>query len=374
VFEKIPARGMASIAILLIYFNSAWADESATARIWQSALEPGVEAAARELAGISPPAAVFVGEVHDRLSYHVNQLAAIIALREKGERVAVGLEMIQTPFQSVLDEYVSGDIGFEEMLLRTEYFTRWGYDARLYQPIFDYARLHGLPLLALNASAELTARVREVGIEGLDADERAVLPDTITPPAPSYRVILEEVYSEHTELTDSAFERFVELQLTWDETMALAGARFLRDNPDHVLVVLAGIQHVAMGHGVPSRMGKHVEAPGTVVLSDVERDGMPGSADVYLDLPDVVLPDSGRMGVLIRPVPDAVIVDGFAEGSPAEQAGIQADDVLVDIDGRAIERFQDVRIALWNKAVGDEIRVTVRRDTGTRLETNFKLF
>jgi uncharacterized iron-regulated protein len=333
-----------------------------------------VEAAARELTNISPPSAVFVGEVHDQLSYHVNQLAAITALRDKGERVAVGLEMIQTPFQSVLDDYVSGSIGFEEMLLRTEYFTRWGYDARLYQPIFEYARLHGLPLLALNASSELTTRVREVGIDGLDIDERAALPDTITPPAPSYRTVLEQVYSEHAELTDYGFERFVELQLTWDETMALTGARFLRDNPDHVLVVLAGVQHVAMGHGVPSRVGKHVEAFGTIVLTDAERDSMPGSADVYLDLPDVALPDSGRMGVLIRPVTDAVIIDGFAEGSPAEQAGLRVDDVIVDIDGRAIERFHDVRIALWNKAAGDTVRVTVMRNAGTRLETNFNVF
>lgn len=71
------------------------------------------------------------------------------------------------------------------MLIYTKYFERWRLDPRMYAPIFEYARQHRLRLVALNASKELTDRVGEVGIDGLSAEERAELPDTLVPLAPT---------------------------------------------------------------------------------------------------------------------------------------------------------------------------------------------
>ena len=50
--------------------------------------------------------------------------------------------------------------------------------------------------------------------------------------------------------------------------MALNGARFIDAHPATVLVVLAGIEHVANGHGIPARLLAMTDMPGVVVLSD----------------------------------------------------------------------------------------------------------
>lgn len=344
---------------------------------FETAFRKGVAArlddAARAVDRVAPPAAVYVGEVHDRLAYHVNQLAVITALTDAGHAVAIGLEMIQTPFQEVLDDYVAGRIDFESMLSRSEYYTRWGYDPRLYQPIFEFARRQRLPLVALNAAREVTARVREVGLAGLAGDERTALPPELTPPRDAYRALLEEVFRQHEEAYDGSLDRFIDVQLAWDETMGYTGARFLAEHPDHVLVVLAGVQHVAHGHGVPQRLARHAPASNTIVLSTVENETMPGSADVYLELVDAELPEAGRMGVLIRSAEGAV-VDGFADDSPAARAGMRPGDAIVEIDGRVIGRFEDVRLALWDKRPGDSVRLVVRRGGDERVELSFELY
>ncbi|MEN8114949.1 MAG: trypsin-like peptidase domain-containing protein [Actinomycetota bacterium] len=50
------------------------------------------------------------------------------------------------------------------------------------------------------------------------------------------------------------------------------------------------------------------------------------------------------------------------EGSPAEDAGFQADDVIVGIDGTEISTMEDLVVTLRLYHVGDEIEVTANRD------------
>ena len=337
-------------------------------------LEPQINAAANALSNVEAPAVVYVGEQHDQLSYHLNQLAVVIALKERGLKVAIGMEMIQTPFQQPLDDYISGNIDFVTMLERTEYFMRWRYDARLYQPIFQYARQHKLPLVALNAPKELTDRVSAVGIAGLDKDERNSLPEKLIPLDPQYRTLLEQVFKEHEEFSDTDIERFIDVQKSWDETMGKTSVDFIRNNPDYVLVVLAGVQHVAHGYGIPRRVENDIGFRGTIVLSQNERSDTPDSADVFLDLKEESLPESGRMGVYIESSESGAVVSGFAESSPAKQAGVAENDTIVEVNGRLVQRFEDIKLALWDKLPGDPVQLEVQRDDDTRLQVSFKLY
>ena len=366
---------LACLALFInaIFYASTQADEDRS-RLAGLNLAPQIQAAAQALSNIAAPTVVYVGEQHDQFSYHLNQLAVIAALRERGLNVAIGMEMIQTPFQQHLDDYINGQIDFVSMLERTEYFTRWRYDARLYQPIFQYARQYNLPLVALNAPKELTDRVSEVGIAGLDQKERAELPEKLTPLDPQYRTLLEKVFEEHEEFGDTDIERFIEVQRSWDETMGNKSAEFIRANPDHVLVVLAGAQHVANGHGIPRRVESDVGFRGTIILSENERTDIPESADVFLDLKQESLPESGRMGVFIKSSESGAVISGFAEDSPAKEAGIEENDTIIEVNGRAVERFEDVKLALWDKLPGDSVLLKVQRDQDTHLQKSFKLY
>lgn len=340
----------------------------------EQSLTSQMQIADEKLSNVEVPGVIYVGELHDQFSYHLNQLAVIQALNQRGLNVAVGLEMIQIPFQQPLDDYVEGRIDFETMLERTEYFSRWRIDPRHYYPVFEYAQTHKIPLIALNASKELTENVGKAGITGLDQNDRETLPDELIPPAPEYRSILEETFAEHDVADAGDVERFIQVQRVWDETMGKRSVDFLRDHPDHVLVVLAGVQHVSHGYGIPSRVRNDLDIDGTIVLSETERKRIPDGGDIFLPLEKHTLPDPGRMGILINDGASGVVVAGFAPDSPAQKAGMAEQDVITNINGRSIEKYSDVRLALWDKTPGHSLSVTVRRNDDSALQFSFALY
>ncbi len=52
-----------------------------------------------------------------------------------------------------------------------------------------------------------------------------------------------------------------------------------------------------------------------------------------------------------------VLLSGVMPGSPAEGAGLRAGDVLVELDGRAIDSIHDFQAALADRSPGDRVRV-----------------
>ena len=64
-----------------------------------------------------------------------------------------------------------------------------------------------------------------------------------------------------------------------------------------------------------------------------------------------------------------VRITGVREGSPAEKAGLQAGDVIVEFDGKPIEDIYAYTYALRDKKPGDAVKVVVERD-GTRFTFN----
>ena len=62
---------------------------------------------------------------------------------------------------------------------------------------------------------------------------------------------------------------------------------------------------------------------------------------------------------------DGVEVVEVVEGSPAERAGLRAEDLIVELDGRPIERVDDVQRLMTGDAIGQPVAVQVLR--GDRL-------
>ncbi|EGV30126.1 protein of unknown function DUF399 [Thiorhodococcus drewsii AZ1] len=306
---------------------------------------------------------VFVGERHDRYADHLNQLAIIQGLVARGKTLAIGMEFFQQPFQDALNDYVAGRIDEVELLRRTQYFDRWRYDYRLYRPILRYARAQGIPLIALNLPAELTSKVGQVGIEGLDAADRTSVPAEIEREDPAYRDRLRAVFDQHPGAEHRNFEHFLEVQLLWDEGMAERAAKYLKSHPDRTLVVLAGAGHLEYGQGIPRRLLRRVPAPAAVVLNGTGRSLDREAADYFLFPSPVELPPSGMLGIqLDEDTPgEGVRVVGIGEGSGAKLAGMQEDDRILSIEGQPIARYADIRIALLDAPPGRRLSVEVLR-------------
>ncbi|NJN59721.1 MAG: ChaN family lipoprotein, partial [Leptolyngbyaceae cyanobacterium SL_5_9] len=119
---------------------------------------------------------VYLGETHDSLTDHQAQLQIIQALHGQNPRMAIALEMFQRPYQSVLDRYLAGEISAVELRQQSEFDQRWGFSWAYYEPILEFAKDNGLPVIALNTPTEITRRVADKGLGGLLESDRQWIP------------------------------------------------------------------------------------------------------------------------------------------------------------------------------------------------------
>ncbi len=306
---------------------------------------------------------IFVGETHDRYEDHLNQLAIVEGLHYVEKDFAIGMEFFQQPFQPHLDAYVAGEISEKELLRRSEYFERWRFDYRLYQPILLFAREHGIPLVALNLEREITQKVGDGGIESLTDEERARIPEEIDLSDEAYRQRVKAVFEHHPMAKDGNFEHFLQVQLLWDEGMADRAARYLAKHPEKSMVILAGSGHLEYGQGIPKRLLRRVPAESSIVLSGIHRGLDPEMADFLLYPRPVSLPAPGVLGVMldIDSQGEGVAVQGFADPSGAKDAGMEEGDRIVKLGENPIGSYSDIRLALLGSRPGEKLPVEVFR-------------
>mmetsp|Transcript_6716 Transcript_6716/g.8833 ORF Transcript_6716/g.8833 Transcript_6716/m.8833 type:complete len:444 (+) Transcript_6716:3-1334(+) len=211
---------------------------------------------------------VFLGEHHNSAQDHQMQADLIGRFAKERKKMAIGLEMIQQQFQPVLDAYISKQIpdlkAADDALFKdTEWEDRWFWSFENYLPVFHLAREKAIPLIALNVAGETMSKVRRKGLDGLDSEERRQYVSDPTgfisavrdPGFKAYsdRVILSS-FEDHVEMgiyppTSEAQRNFFAGRILWDEAMADKASKFVRENPDTLMTVLIGSDHVKFGYG-----------------------------------------------------------------------------------------------------------------------------
>ncbi len=201
---------------------------------------------------------VCIGESHDHELHHRVQLEVIKALYARDERLGVGMEMFQRPFQKEIDRYFQGETSEAQFLQATEYDKRWSFDWGLYRPIVEFCRKNGLPLAALNAPRELTGKVAKVGWAGLTEDEKKQLGDIDFQVKEHRDHWYEQLATLHGNIKASPEqkERSYQVMAIWDGYMAASAASFQTDRSLKRLVILAGSGHIDHGFGIPNRAAK----------------------------------------------------------------------------------------------------------------------
>ena len=196
--------------------------------------------------------AVCVGEEHPNPHSHWAQLQVIQHLATHPGGFAIGMEMVQRPFQAVLDDYAAKRIDDAALQSRTGWADRWGYDFKLYRPLLRAAIDHGGALVALNASKEVVEKVAHQGLDKLTAEERAQLPELVLDDK-AHRAWFDGVMAEmegdddgpsaHKPADAAAADRMYSVQVLWDESMADGAVRWLGGDPHKQIVILAGDGH-----------------------------------------------------------------------------------------------------------------------------------
>ena len=210
------------------------------------------------LAQVSQRPVVLLGETHDHADHHRWQLQLLAGLYALRPDLVIGFEAFPRSAQPVLDRWKAGDLSEEAMLEESRWDEIWGFDPGLYLPLLHFARMHRIPLVALNVERDLVRQVGKAGWDAVPVAEREGLSPP-RPPAEGYIDSLLETYRQHRPdpddpsiaRDDPAFRRFVAAQQVWDRAVAeaLAAARQAADRP--LVVGLIGQGHLAYGHGVP---------------------------------------------------------------------------------------------------------------------------
>jgi uncharacterized iron-regulated protein len=232
---------------------------------------------------------ICIGETHDSEPVHQVQVQIIKAVYARDERLGVGMEMFQRPYQKEIDRYLRGEIKEDEFLKATEYKTRWGYDWSLYRPIVEFCRRNEIPVAALNVPRELTRRVSKVGYDKLTDDEKKQL-GKIDFHVKTHRDYwyerLAKIHGEKDDATPEEKERGYQVMTTWDEFMADSAATFQQQQGLLRMVVLAGSGHIDRSFGIPERTVKrtggkaatiHIEVGG-----DIEKWAMEPTTDYLI--------------------------------------------------------------------------------------------
>jgi uncharacterized iron-regulated protein len=310
---------------------------------------------------------VFVGEIHDRFGHHLAQLEIIKQLYRAHSDLAIGVEYFQRSSQPYLDAYIARELDEKSFLKKTEYFEHWSFDYRLYRPIFQYARKHNIPLVALNIPKEISGKVARSGLASLTDDEKAQVTAQVDKSDREYRERLRGVFEEHQQSNTKLenFDYFVEAQLLWDESMADNATGYLREYPQRHLVVLAGNGHLAYGSGIPRRLLRRLPVASATVINASGQPTEPDMADFLVFAPKVSLPSAGLLGIYMQKKEASVIVADLMPQGGAAKAGLRKGDQLVAMLGEAIETLGDVKITLLDKQPGDRITITVKRDASS---------
>lgn len=238
---------------------------------------------------------IYLGEQHDSAADHAAQLAILMALYDSNPQLAIGLEMIQRPFQPVLDRYLAGEITETELVDQSEYEDRWGFPWEYYAPILRFAKEHQLPVIALNAPTEVTRKVARQGLAGLTPEDFRYIPDraNIDTSNTAYQNLVKAAFGDHAPHGNFNFDYFFAAQVVWDETMAMSIAAFRQAHPETQVVVLAGQGHVVYGYGIPDRVQRRLgdDLSQQIVLLNpdeslgaapaVPPDGTPKIADLF---------------------------------------------------------------------------------------------
>jgi len=322
---------------------------------------------------------VLLGERHDAADHHLWQLQTLAALYLLQPRMVIGFESFPRRVQPVLERWIAGELSAKEFLEQSDWDKVWSYPADLYIPLFQFARLNRIPIVALNVERSLTQAVLRQGWEAVPEAQREGVSRPAAP-SPAYLDGLFEAHKEHERegarrdgaatRDDADFRNFAAAQTTWDRAMAEALARALRDGKrgERPLVVgIMGSGHLRHGHGVPHQL-RDLGVTSVATLLPIEAHA--DCAGVEAGLADAVYviatstqdqAPRPRLGVRLQQLRDEVTLVDIVPGSLAEASGLKRGDRVLTIAGTTVSEMGAVIAAVRAQPAGTWLPMRVRR-------------
>jgi uncharacterized iron-regulated protein len=216
---------------------------------------------------------LMVGESHTYDANHQVQLSIIKKLVEAGQSVCLALEMFTPAQNEALHDYTSGITNEDEFLKNIDYFNSWGHNYRYYKPIFDYAREKNIKMYGVNIEHNYASKIGRGGLKSLTKEEQKNVP-TIDTTNIEHRFFFKVAMQGMDATASSQFRKIYAAQCLWDAAMGNGAIKVAHENPESIVVLLAGSGHVVYNLGI-----------GKIIKS---RCNLPFASVVCVAIPDTV--------------------------------------------------------------------------------------
>ena len=326
---------------------------------------------------------VLLGEQHDDADHHQWQLQTLAALHVLRPQMVIGFESFPRRVQPVLNRWIAGELTAKHLLEQTGWEKIWNFPPELYLPLFQFARINRIPIVALNVERTLTEAVANQGWDAVPTAQQ----EGVSRPAPAsdaYQDYLFEVFKAHprrhagdtatADKNDKTFGFFVESQTTWDRAMAEALARRLDAGTGALRPLVVGIMgsgHVRNGHGVPHQLRDLGVSKIAALLPVGTRQDCEsikkGFADGVYAMPEIPRdkPPPPRLGVRLEEAEGSVTLTDVSSGSLAEQTGLKPGDRIVSIAGIPVVKSVSVVSAVRMQPDGTWLPMQIQRGNET---------
>jgi len=223
---------------------------------------------------------VYLGENHATKEHQQLEADVVTALQKRGRKVIVGLEMLTRPTQPALDRFIDGTTDEATFLTESDWKKQWGYDYGFYRPLLEAARSKKSTVVALNVPRDWVRSVGRGGLDALTPQQRSQLPPVIEVGAGRHRDVFDALMGGHP---PSGADRMLAAQTLWDEGMADTAIEALGssiDDPNVVMVIVAGSGHVMYGQGINLRIARRTGRRGVNVVMGQATETTPVSKGV----------------------------------------------------------------------------------------------
>jgi hypothetical protein len=296
--------------------------------------------------------------------------------------MVIGFEAFPRTLQPILNRWTRGELSKDEFIKLTRWNEIWGYEPDLYMPLFYFARMHRIPMLALNVKHKLIQKISRYGLASIPTNQRSGI-STPKPPSIGYKKSLTNTFSMHTNISKrdtspnkenkKKLKGFIEAQTFWDRAMAqaIAQARASQGNP--LVVAVVGSGHVEYGFGIPHQLADMGISNGAVLLpwdkglscdGLKNGDGIPVANAIFgIDkFSEQKRPYRPLLGVQIKANTNGVMIINVADGSIAASDGLQKNDLIIQAAGIKIKKPKELVTIISNQAPGTYLPLLILRD------------
>lgn len=195
---------------------------------------------------------IFIGEYHTHSASHLLQARLLYALHQQNSDISLSMEQFSRDKQSLVNDYLNGTIGEQTLIKQGDAWDNYESD---YRPLVEYAKEHGLDVIAANTPLSVVRCVARKGpqyIKTIPLAKQGWVAKDITSSSQQYQDKFAKAMGHHGTVNKKVPVKpsnSFYAQLSRDNTMAESIHLALRNNPKRQIIHINGAFHSNYGLG-----------------------------------------------------------------------------------------------------------------------------